>query len=65
MDVHAVELHKVNELGNIPDQFRPSWKKVMLRLSGAVALFADIIAHELESFGKDETLFQTQGEMIG
>jgi hypothetical protein len=36
----------------------------MLGLSRAVVFFTDIIAHELELFGEDETILQTQGAMI-
>jgi hypothetical protein len=57
----AVELHKPDELGNISNQLgmRPSSEKLMLGLHWAVPVGTDVVADELESFGENETLFQT------
>jgi hypothetical protein len=58
----AVELNKPDELGNASNQLgvRPSSEKLMLGLRWAVTGGTDVVANDLDLFGEDETLFQTQ-----
>ncbi len=58
-NVFAVELSKANNLGNVPNDFRPRprAKKLVFRLSWPIALGGDVIPYELESLGEDLKLF--------
>jgi hypothetical protein len=66
MDVNAVELHKTNELGNVPNNlwFWPRFEKLMLCLSWPITIGGHIIANKVKSMWKDEAFLETQGQTI-
>ncbi len=66
MDVHAVEIRKANEFGDIPYDIRlgPRFEKLMLRLSWSITIWGYIIAHKFESEWKDKAFLETQRKTV-
>jgi hypothetical protein len=62
MNEFAVELHELNELSHITDEFRlrPSSEKLMFGLRRVISLGAHVVSNKLKLFGEDEAFPQTQ-----
>ena len=62
VDVHAVELCKADEFGDVPHDlwFGPRFEKLMFCLSWPVTVRGDIIANKFESVWKDKAFLETQ-----